>query len=157
MTENSWITLAAQLVHGYGVASGRATHSPYPQGTIALQTPHFLELGLDLRGYYPGTLNLSIAPYDLQLRQPRWTFPLVEWFPNVCETFSFSPCRLVIKEVSVNGLIYYPHPDTKPAHFQDPSIVEVLAPYIGDLDQTSMISLEVKAQEIRIQSPGLTR
>jgi hypothetical protein len=37
-----------QRVSGHGVASGQAAASPYPAGTIALQSPHFASLGLDL-------------------------------------------------------------------------------------------------------------
>jgi hypothetical protein len=28
----------------------------------------------------------------------------------------------------VGGYIYWPHPETKPEHFQDPHTVEILAP-----------------------------
>ena len=29
----------------------------------------------------------------------------------------------------VAGHIYYPHPDTKPEHFQQPDVLELLLPY----------------------------
>jgi hypothetical protein len=47
---------------GHQVASGLAVNNPYPAGTIAMQTPFFKALGLDLSGFYVGTLNVSIAP-----------------------------------------------------------------------------------------------
>lgn len=151
-TDHQWIQLPAQLVHGYGVASGQALDSPYPQGSIALQLPYFLALGLDLRGYYLGTLNLSITPYHLQLISPKWTFPDVEWLPGCRETFSFSPCQIVLGQVTVDALIYHPHPETKPAHFQSPSIVEVLAPYLKDLESQRKLDLKVRKQEISVQT-----
>ena len=58
------------LFKGHGVASGQALSSgasgisPYPKGTIAMQSPFFAALGLDLSPYWPGTLNLSFAPSE---------------------------------------------------------------------------------------------
>ena len=155
-TVHQWIQLSAQLVHGYGVASGQATDSPYPQGSIALQLPYFLALGLDLRGFYLGTLNLSITPYHLQFISPKWTFSDVEWFPGCRETFSFSPCQIVMGQATVDALIYHPHPETKPAHVQSPSIVEVLAPYLKGLDQQSKLYLKVSQQEVAVQTDRST-
>lgn len=136
---------------GYGVASGQTTHSPYPKGTIELQTPYFLELGLDISKYYPGTLNLSVSPYHLQLHNPQWTFPQVEWFSGCRETFSFSNCRLVLEAFTVDALIYYPHPETKPTHFQDPTIVEVLAPYLKAVKGKAPLYLQLNTQEVAVQ------
>lgn len=150
----SWSYLQGQLQAGYGVASGRATHSPYPLGTIALQTPHFQKLGLDLSPYYPGTLNISIAPAQFRLIQPQWTLPLVHWYPQSCpETFSFSPCQVGYAEHKVAGLIYYPHPETKPDHFQDPSIIEVLAPFIPQIMTEATVTLEILPQQVEIFQP----
>ena len=63
MTSLSWH--AAVLLEGHGVASGQALNSvhlktsPYPKGTIAMQSPSFAALGLDLSPFWPSTLNLS--------------------------------------------------------------------------------------------------
>lgn len=147
----SWTYIQGRLQTGYGVASGWATHSPYPAGTIALQTPHFQQLGLDLTPYYPGTLNISIAPAQFRLLQPQWTFPLVHWFPASCpETFSFSPCQVIYLEQTIWGLIYYPHPETKPDHFQDSSTLEVLAPFIDEIKPDSSLQVGVLPQQIEL-------
>lgn len=146
-----WTYIQGQLQAGYGVASGRALQSPYPKGTIVLQTPHFQKLGLDLTPYYPGTLNISIAPKQFRLIQPQWTFPLVHWYPESCpETFSFAPCQIIDAMHRVNGLVYYPHPETKPDHFQDPSTIEILAPYIPKMKYQSKIALGVRSHQIEI-------
>mgnify|MGYP004244953261 CR=1 FL=1 len=88
MSAIPWIP--AVLVRGHGVASGRSTTSPYPGGTIALQLPFFADLGLDLLHCWPGTLNLSVAPLELRLRDPDHRFPLVHWTDHhPPETFSF--------------------------------------------------------------------
>ena len=36
--------------------------SPYPRGSIALQAPYFSKNGLNLSGFWYGTLNLSLYP-----------------------------------------------------------------------------------------------
>ena len=147
----SWIYIQGKLQSGYGVASGQAIQSPYPQGTITLQTPHFQALGLNLNPYYPGTLNISIAPAQFRLLQPQWTFPLVPWYPQSCpETFSFSPCLVQYAGQEMSGLIYYPHPETKPEHFQDPSTIEVLAPYIPEIEVDATLILGVLSQQVEI-------
>jgi len=147
----AWSYVQGQLQAGYGVASGQNSHSPYPKGTITLQTPYFQELGLDLTPYYPGTLNISIAPTQFRLIQPQWTFPLVHWHPEACpETFSFSPCQVIYAGHKVSGLIYYPHPETKPDHFQDPSTIEILAPYILEMKYQSEVTLGVRSHQIEI-------
>lgn len=137
-----WPVAPARVVAGHGVASGRAADSPYPAGTIALQAPHFAARGLDLSGFYPGTLNLDIAPWQLEPRQPRFTATL-NWHDEVTERFSFVDARLRIAERSVAGLIYHPHPDTKPAHHQPSTVVELLAPWIEGLGPGTLCELAV--------------
>lgn len=150
----AWSYVSGKLQSGYGVASGRAVDSPYPEGTIVLQMPHFQKLGLDLSPYYPGTLNISIAPAQFQMIQPQWTFPLVHWYPASCpETFSFSPCRVKYGDHRAAGLIYYPHPETKPDHFQNPSIIEILAPFIPRIEMGVAVTLGVLSQQVAIFSP----
>jgi hypothetical protein len=132
--QKSMIEVAGILQAGHGVASGQAPDRSYEAGTIALQSPHFLRLGLDLSPYFAGTLNISIVPYRYQLLEPSYTFRNLQWHPRFPpEDFSFAPCQFIFQHRSYDGLIYYPHPETKIDHFQDPSIVEVLAPKVPDL------------------------
>ena len=140
-----------KLKKGYGIASGQALHSPYPQGSILLQTPHFLQRGLDIRHFYPATLNISIAPLIFRMTNPHWRFDNLAWFEGLCETFSFSQCRLLVDRDTVDGLIYYPHPDTKPDHFHDNSTLEVLAPFLGNLEAGTNITIWVLSQEIEVR------
>ena len=60
-------------------------------------------------------------------RDVRWT----ELHPP--EHFSFSRCRVKHRGAELEGWIYYPHPETKLRHFQDPSLMEVIAPYMAGL------------------------
>lgn len=142
-----------QVVAGHQVASGRAASSPYPKGTIEMQTPHFQARGLDLSPFYPGTLNVSIRPYQLVLKSPQWTFTQVKWSPSHDpETFSFTPCALTWQSQTFNGLIYYPHPETKINHFQDPSVVELLLPTIAGIGYDDSVFLSVSAKDFIIES-----
>jgi hypothetical protein len=144
-----WIDVRGVLETGYGVASGRHS-SRYPDGTIRAQLPHFRARGVDLTSCFPGTLNVSIAPHRLVMRRPRHTLAAPEWWPGVTETFSFSPCRLLRPGGTVDGFIYYPHPETKPEHHQPPTTVEIVAPFIGDLEPGGALDLQFDADEVSL-------
>lgn len=149
-----WITLAGTVQPGHRVASGQSDRSPYPAGTIALQTPHFQKLGLDLSPYYPGTINVAIAPYQLGLESPAYTFRDVVWLAGFgAETFSFSQCYLWVDEKSYASLVYYPHPETKIDHAQDSSIVEVLAPKVEGLNYGDVVRVTLNLSEVAVLLP----
>ena len=150
MMESDFITLAGIVKPGHRVASGQAENSPYERGTLEMQLPYFRDLGLDLSDYYLGTLNISIAPYTFEMRSPQYTFPQVKWHRDYpAETFSFSPCYLAIDSVEYEGLVYYPHPETKIGHFQDPTIIEVIAPKIDNLNYGDRLILKLHPAEIK--------
>ena len=122
---NKLQSVAGIVVRGYRVASGLASDSPYPAGSIEMQMPHFLARGLDLRPYFPGTLNISIHPATFSIQEPAYTFRQVAWSPaHPAENFSFARCHLGFDGSMVAGLVYYPHPETKPGHFQEASTLE---------------------------------
>ena len=151
-----------RLVAGHGVASGRAADSPYPAGTIALQMPHFQALGIDLSPFQSATLNLDFAPGEWRLRDPDHHVPLLHWTDrHPPETFSFWRCRLrrLVPEASpeLPALIYYPHPETKRAHHQRPSLLELLAPPLGDLEPGEQFSLTVDPRRCRLIQPARLR
>lgn len=129
-----WQRVMGVVVRGYGVASGQGEGSPYPAGSIALQAPFFRERGLDLGGYFLGTVNVDVGPYEFVMQQPVYCFRQVGWWGEIPpEDFSFQVCRLGVGEVLYKGLVYYPHPETKPAHEQRPSVVEVLVEWVEGL------------------------
>ena len=126
-----------------------AKDSPYPRGTIEMQTPYFQELGLDLTPYFPGTLNISIHPHTFKLIKPEYTFGNLQWnLAYPAEDFSFSRCRVIFGGNVYPGLVYYPHPETKIGHFQDPSTVEVIAVKIPEISYGHALELELNSQEI---------
>ncbi len=132
-------------MQGHRVASGMKDDPRFPGGTLALQAPFFARLGVNLSAYHPGTLNLSIAPHRYQVLKPRLTFRQVHWHSTEpAEDFSFFDCQLQLaSQEPVAALIYYPHPETKPEHFQAPDVLEVLAPTIAGLEYGSKLRLAV--------------
>lgn len=142
-----WIVVPGIVVEGHRVASAPST--AYPYATLEKQKPYFEALGLDLSPFFLGTLNVSIAPRRWQMLRPRWTFRQVAWTDlHPPEDFSFSPCRVRFGGREVEGLVYYPHPETKIRHFQDPSLVEVLAEFIEGIQYGERVELLLHPAEI---------
>jgi len=146
-----WNTIVGRVQQGYQIASGGAKNSPYPEGSIKMQLPYFQALGLDLTSCFVGTLNISIQPYTFELVQPTYTFAQVKWnIDSPAEDFSFSSCRLSYQKQDYFGWIYYPHPETKPAHFQNPSTLEILAPFIPNITYGVSIYLGINLKEVKL-------
>ena len=149
--ESDLVSLTGIVKPGHQVASGSSPNSPYEKGTLEMQLPFFQELGLDISSFFLGTINISIAPHTFKPVKPKYTFHHVKWHPDYdAETFSFSPCRLVHRGNNYQGLIYYPHPETKIGHFQDDSILEAIANHIPNLNYGDRITLGIDPQEIQL-------
>ena len=144
-----WICLQGVIVQGYRVASGPS--QDYPYGALERQKPIFKSRGLDLDGYFNGTLNIDIRPYTFQLIKPEFTFHNVEWTDlHPPEHFSFSRCKVVYKGIEYEGWVYYPHPETKRRHFQNPSLLEVIATPIPEIQYGDEVQVFVNAGEIAV-------
>jgi hypothetical protein len=77
----------------------------------------------------------------------------VEWTDlHPPETFSFSRCKVVFKDVEYSGWVYYPHPETKKNHFQNPSLVEVITYEIPGIQYGDVLDVEVNSSEITIRA-----
>ena len=149
----NWVQVKGIIKKGYGVASGRGGDKRFPNGTIEMQQPFFYKQGLDLKPYFPGTLNISISPHQYSVKQAKYTFKNLKWAENEPpENFSFFDCRIRLKNDQVKeGLIYYPHPETKPEHFQAADILEIITFKIDDLKYDDEVILEVDSQQIDIK------
>jgi hypothetical protein len=143
------INVEGILVRGHGVAS--APSNDYPYGTLIKQKPYFMALGLDLGGFYMGTLNISIAPRTWEMVTPDYAFHRVAWSDlHPPEDFSFSSCRILFDRHVYPGWIYYPHPQTKVRHFQDSSLIEVISEFIPTIRIGNSLSLEINNTAVRI-------
>ena len=138
------------LMRGHQVASRPSKE--YPYSSLEKQKPFFKALGLDLQEYFNGTLNISIAPFVFEMTHPDFTFELVEWTDlHPPETFSFSRCKVIFKGVEYAGWVYYPHPETKKTHFQNPSLIEVITYQITEIQYGDTLDVEVNTDEILVR------
>lgn len=138
------------IVQGYRVAS--APSKDYPYGALEKQRPLFASRGLDLTSYFNGTLNIDIRPSEFTMLKPQFTFHHVEWTDlHPPEHFSFSRCKVIFKEVEYDGWVYYPHPETKLRHFQNPSLLEVIAMSIPGIQYGDEVNIWVNDEEIQIR------
>ena len=141
------------LARGYRVASGPS--KDYPYGALDKQRPIFASRGLNLALYFNGTLNIDIRPLEFTMLKPEFTFQHVEWTDlHPPEHFSFSRCKVVFKESEYDGWVYYPHPETKLRHFQNPSLLEVIAMPIAGIQYGDELHVWVNGEEIQIRAPS---
>jgi hypothetical protein len=139
------------LLQGYRVASGPS--KDYPYGTLEKQRPFFAALGLDLSQYFNGTLNIDIRPFAFKPRRPQFTFHHVAWTDlHPPEHFSFSRCTVVFHKIDHDGWVYYPHPETKLRHFQNPSLMEVIAVPIADIQYGDRVDVHINEEELEIST-----
>jgi hypothetical protein len=138
------------LTRGHQVASRPS--KDYPYSTLEKQKPYFKNLGLDLYPYFNGTLNISIAPLTFRIIKPEFTFEKMEWTDlHPPETFSFSRCKVIFKNQNYAGFVYYPHPETKKKHFQNPSLIEVIAFEIQDIQYGDAVEVVIDSDEIKVE------
>jgi hypothetical protein len=152
--DSEFQTWQGSVIAGHGVASGRSAGSmnnPYPQGSIAMQAPFFKALGLDLSNCFLGTVNLSIAPQTWALRQADHRFEALRWTHlHPPETFSLVALQAHWQGAWHAGWLYYPSPETKAAHFQSSSVMELIFPKLRDLQVGNMLSLSCKASALNL-------
>ena len=143
--------IRGMVVAGYRVAS--APSKDYPYGTLEKQIPLFKSLGLDLGKFYPGTLNISIAPNAFEMVKPEYTFRQVAWTDlHPPEDFSFSKCTLGFGGHEYAGYIYYPHPETKKRHFENASILEMITFPVPGIQYGDLVEVQLDPDEVRVRT-----
>jgi len=145
-------SIRAILIEGHKVASGIASDSPYPKGSISMQAPFFKRHGVNIDSFHHATLNLSISPNKFKLFLPEFTVHDLQWaegFP--AEDFSFSQCEIIFNDTEFKGLVYYPHPETKIGHFHNDSIIEIITYYVPNIHYGDEVTLKLNSAEISIQ------
>ena len=130
--------------------------------------PHFRARGFDLEqevpSFFGGTINVEIGT-ELILNRPDKTLPNIAWTTPQCavqiapETFSFIRACLIYQDRYHSGLLYYPHPETKPddvnGHRYD--VLEFLTHHVEGLtyDTPAHIVCRADAFEARPASGSL--
>jgi hypothetical protein len=147
-----WTHVSGVLAQGYRVASGPS--KDYPYGALDRQRPFFKAGGLDLSSYFNGSLNIDIRPFKFKMEKPEFTFRDVEWTDlHPAEHFSFSHCKVMYQGTEYDGWVYYPHPETKLRHFQNPSLLEVIAMPIDGLRYGDSLQVFLNSHEITVSGP----
>ena len=142
--------ITATIVEGHGIASGKADDNRYPGGTIKAQLKHFLDRGLDLSIYFPGTINVDIQPHSYRIIHPKYFFEQVEWSAFIApENFYFFDVECRMDNKTYKGLIYMPDPMTKEEHFQASSVLELLLPKVEDLQYGHSMIIETEQHQIQ--------
>jgi len=150
--KTEWLLLKGKIIQGHQVASRPS--KDYPYSSLEKQKPFFKNLGLDLYEYFNGTLNISIEPFVFEMAKPEITFESVEWTDlHPPETFSFSRCKIKFNGNSFDGWVYYPHPETKKTHFQNPSIMEIITYLIPNIRYGDLVEVEINSNEIKVRKP----
>jgi hypothetical protein len=141
-TNNNLKTVPGKIVRGHGVVSGQSKTSPYKGGSLRMQLPFFEKLKIPLAEFYLGSINVDLSPHSIKLvgwdyeaRQISWT----DLIPP--EDFLFSHCKINHHNTLINGMVYYPSPETKVENFHNTNIVEILAPRIDSLKYGDKIEL----------------
>lgn len=147
-----WRQLRGVIQKGHQVASGRCLDPRFPEGTIQMQSPYFKKLGCHLDAYYPGTINLNIAPSRFRMKQARYRFYNLRWSTDTPpENFSLADCRILAEgRQTMSGLIYYPHPETKPEHFHSPEVMEIITYHIEGVRYGKELMLEIDRRQVEI-------
>lgn len=141
------------VTKGHRVASGLNVDSPFLEGTIKLQKPFFKDLGLNLTNFYDGTINIAfnkssikVVNYDHKFKQVKW----IEDFPP--EDFIFVKCHIIYRDKSYTSYIYQPMKQTKIGHFQKENVLEVISPFIENLQYGDDITLTVRPEYITYET-----
>lgn len=143
--------IKASIVQGYGVASGKNGDPRFPGGTIRMQMPFFKTGGIDLQGFFPGTLNADISPHSYEIIKPLKIFRELKWSSELsAENFFFFNLRLFFGRQNFDGYIYMPDPDTKEEHFQRESILEMILPEITGISYGNTVLLEVPETQMKL-------
>ncbi|REL35612.1 hypothetical protein [Thalassotalea euphylliae] len=157
--------MKGRVIKGHQVASGKATDSPFSEGTIALQKPFFKKLGLDLSRMFDGTINLAIEQTVQDLVQESSQEPCQERHAELCiqfgiadyrfknvkwttdwpaEDFDFYSCEIAYQGKCYSAFIYQPKAETKVGHFQPSNVVELIAPFIEGVSYGDELELLIK-------------
>jgi hypothetical protein len=138
------------VVQGHGIASCNNSYNLFTQGSISMQFPFFKKCGFDVSHFFMGTINISFRNFKFELINPVHHFPKVKWCADLpAENFSFFSCNLNLLDNSpVDALVYWPHPSTKPAFYQDSSVLEFLAPKMANIGYGQKIYVSANQDSI---------
>lgn len=144
----------------------------YPEGTIKTQAPYLKERGFDIEkhfdkagGIFWGTVNLDIGQSLNGIKVPDYSFEGVQWAKNfitgevlerVKENFSLLKAwvRTSANDNLVEGLIYYPHQETRPGSTKGRPHVEWVGPEVESVEYGDEVELIVEDNHLVLGAPA---
>jgi hypothetical protein len=138
------------VVPGRGAASGLREYIEMG-GSIRAQTPYFREVGLDVGCFHPATINAQIKPLRWKMKAPLFSTKAIKWHPDFPpEDFDFAAAAIEFLGQIYPSLVYFPRPETKLAFAPavSESIIEILAPFVADIEYGSTGKLFVNPCQI---------
>jgi len=142
------VVIEGVVVSGHGVASGAS--SPGGVGTLH-QQKDALGRFIDWAEFWPGTINVCIAPRVCAWRRKTPTIRNLKWSAEQpAEDFGLSRCRIDVMGLNRPAWVYFPLPGTKTQHIHEASIVEIVAPRIEGLRKGQVVSLTLNGVDLAI-------
>ena len=150
---SDWTSVSGEVIPGSQVASGTATDSPFPAGTIEMQKEFFEAAGVDMSSFHLATINVKLENVSFEIPKDAPTVWDVKWSPeHDAESFSLSPCILHHADKPYQCLVYYPRPETKIGHFKDKQTIEILAPLVPNMAYGDSVVLQLNPAEVECSS-----
>ena len=146
-------SVEGEVIKGHGVASGTIYDPRYPNGSLYLQIPFFEREGIDFRGYFRGTINVDISPYNYAIVSPLYFVKQVNWSEYIpSENFYFFEAKVVYNSVEYEGVIYLPDPETKPDHFQPNHMLELIMPKMEGLTYGDKVLIKPNPDQLILEA-----
>lgn len=138
------------VMPGHGLASGIRGCQDIG-GTIKAQRPFFEAAGVPMQSLYNGTINVDISPFSFIPVHPCKTVRQVKWDKSwPPEDFSFFHALFEHENRVYEGLVYLPHPETKPSAFLGHSMLELLLPFIKNIEYNQKVKCAIDLQEMAV-------
>ena len=83
---------------------------------------------------------------------PWWLLRGLQWHPDVpAEDIALVPCRAAVGQgPTLEGLLYWPDPATKPDHHQPADVLELLLPRVTTAHEGAVVRLDLPASQVEI-------
>ena len=133
--------IEATIIHGLGIASGRA-YGNRAAGTIPLQKPFLQRYLPEIADCHDGTINLLLDT-PLEVRLPDVVTPPFKWRPSepeFDERFGFTEINFFYGDTVQRAWIYIAE---KSDHYLKTGVVEILTNFVTGIEYGRRCAIEV--------------
>ncbi len=128
-----------KIVKGGGIATQ----------TVQKQSPFFKERGLDLYGYFIGTINMDISPRVFEVTNPDFDFRNIIWEDDFSENFKFVEISIMFEGNDYSGYLYNPS-----RSINHSGIMEILTVFIDGVENGKFIEIDIPESRVEFKQPG---